>query len=82
MVNGGMRTLIRHARQRSGWRVVCVPAVGEYLRLVRANSARFNESKTLLKAMFWNPGPEAPHFRIRRNALSRSNATPTAKRHK
>jgi len=81
MASGGMRTLIRHARRRYGWRVVSVPAVGEYFRLVRANSAHFNESKILLKGMLSSQGPEVPHLRIRRNALN-SNVTPTAKRPK
>jgi adenine/guanine phosphoribosyltransferase-like PRPP-binding protein len=45
MANGGTRTQIRQIRRRFGWRVVFVQAVGEYLQLERADSARSNESK-------------------------------------
>jgi hypothetical protein len=75
-----MWTRIRHVHRRSGCRVVSVPPVGKSLRLARANSAHFNESKILIKALFWSPRPEAPHLRIRRDALSSSNVIPTGKR--
>ena len=45
MANGVTRTQIRQIRRRFGWRVVFVQAVGEYLQLERADSARCNESK-------------------------------------